>query len=86
MNTSPPSEMVHPAGEDGPGFKLSTLGGLVTIERTDEALTPYGGLAAWSAFVQHLGTSGWPNAIPASGAVPMPPPWARCCIVSWLRS
>ena len=47
--------MVHLAGEDGPGFKLSTLGGMVTIERTDEALTPYGGLAAWSAFVQHLG-------------------------------
>ena len=56
MKTSPSSEMVHPAGEDGPGFKLSTLGGLVTIERTDEALTPYGGLAAWSAFVQRLGT------------------------------
>lgn len=56
MNTWPPSEMVHLAGEDGPGFKLSTLGGMVTIERTDEALTPYGGLAAWSAFVQRLGT------------------------------
>jgi hypothetical protein len=26
------------------------------VERTDEALTPYGGLAAWSAFVNHLGT------------------------------
>ena len=48
--------MIHLAGEDGPGFKLCTLGGMVTIERTDEALTPYGGLAAWSAFVQRLGT------------------------------
>jgi hypothetical protein len=56
MNTSAPFEMLHPAGEDDPGFRLSTLGGLVTIERTDEALTPYGGLAAWSAFVQRLGT------------------------------
>ena len=56
MNTSPSSEIVHLAGEDDPGFKLSTLGGLVTVERTDEALTPYGGLAAWSAFVQRLGT------------------------------
>ena len=37
-------------------IKLPTLGGQVTVVRTDEALTPYGGLAAWSAFVNHLGT------------------------------
>lgn len=43
-------------GEGNPQVKLPTLGGTVIVERTDEALTPYGGLAAWSAFNQHLGT------------------------------
>lgn len=56
MNTSSLVEMVHPTGEGTAGVKLPTLGGQVTVERTDEALTPYGGLAAWSAFNQHLGT------------------------------
>lgn len=56
MKATTPSSMVHPAGEDGPGFKMATLGGVVTIGRTDEALTPYGGLAAWSAFLARLGT------------------------------
>ena len=31
------------------------MGGTVTVERTAEALTPCGGLAAWSAFVRRLG-------------------------------
>src|SRR5512136_2035300 len=56
MKTSPPSEMVHSSGEDGSGFHWATLGGTVTVERTAEALTPYGGLAAWSAFVGRMGT------------------------------
>ena len=56
MKTSSMVGLVHPTGEDAAGLKLPTLGGQVTVERTDEALTPYGGLAAWSAFVQHLGT------------------------------
>jgi hypothetical protein len=56
MNDSQPLELVHPMGEGTEALKLPTLGGQVTIERTDEALTPYGGLAAWSAFNQHLGT------------------------------
>jgi hypothetical protein len=47
--------MVHLSGEDGPGFHWVTLGGTVTVERTAEALTPHGGLAAWSAFVRRLG-------------------------------
>jgi len=55
MKTLPASEMVHLPGEDGAGFHWATLGGTVTVERTAEALTPYGGLAAWSAFVRHLG-------------------------------
>ncbi len=49
-------ERIHPTGEDQGGCALDTLGGLVTVERTDEALTPYGGLAAWSAFVGRMGT------------------------------
>ena len=51
-----PSEIVHLAGEDCFVLKLTTLGGVVTVERTEEALTPYGGLAAWSAFLGRLGT------------------------------
>jgi Transposase DDE domain group 1 len=56
MKRTRPSEIVHLAGEDRSGFKLTTLGGVVTVERTEEALTPYGGLAAWSAFLGRLGT------------------------------
>ena len=56
MQATTPLSMVHPAGEDGPGFKMATLGGVVTIERTDEALTPYGGRAAGSALLARLGT------------------------------
>jgi len=56
MNPLSPVEMVHPMGEGNPHVRLPTLGGTVIVERTDEALTPYGGLAAWSAFNQHLGT------------------------------
>lgn len=56
MTTSSLVEMVHLTGEDPTGLKLPTLGGQVRVEPTDEALTPYGGLAAWSAFVNHLGT------------------------------
>jgi hypothetical protein len=56
MNISSLVKTVHPMGEGDGSIKLSTLGGQVTVERTDEALTPYGGLAAWSTFVRHLGT------------------------------
>jgi hypothetical protein len=31
------------------------LPGKFTVTRTDEALTPYGGLAAWSGFLNPLG-------------------------------
>ena len=55
MKTLPPSGMVHLSGEDSSGFQWATLGGTVRVERTAEALTPYGGLAAWSAFIRHLG-------------------------------
>jgi hypothetical protein len=56
MNKTTSLESIHPTGEDGGDCSLDTLGGLVTVERTDEALTPYGGLAAWSAFVGRMGT------------------------------
>lgn len=56
MTDSNATGMVHPIGEGTAALKLPTLGGQVTVERTEEALTPYGGLAAWSAFVKHLGT------------------------------
>jgi hypothetical protein len=56
MNKTTSLERLHPTGEDQGGCSLDTLGGLVKVERTDEALTPYGGLAAWSAFVGRMGT------------------------------
>ena len=56
MKTKLPLERFHSTGEDAGGCTLDTLGGRVTVERTDEALTPYGGLAAWSAFVGRMGT------------------------------
>ena len=46
---------VHPVSEALADIQLTTLGGKATVSRTDEALTPYGGLVAWSAFLKHLG-------------------------------
>lgn len=46
---------VHLAGEGRDEISLDTLPGKFTITRTDAALTPYGGLAAWSGFLKHLG-------------------------------
>jgi len=45
----------HLTGEGLDEIALDTLAGKITITRTDEALTAYGGLAAWSGFLKHLG-------------------------------
>ncbi len=76
MNTLPPSETVHLSGEDDGAFHWATLGGTVTVERTAEALTPYGGLAAWSAFVRRLGlieglAEGYPGQRTSPNAAPV---------------
>ena len=43
-------------GEGKDEMSLETLPGRFTITCTEEALTPYGGLAAWSGgFLKHLG-------------------------------
>src|SRR5487761_2051799 len=42
-------------GEGQDEIVLDTRPGKFTVTRTDEALTPYGGLAAWSGFLKHLG-------------------------------
>jgi IS4 transposase len=55
MKTSASLVSLHLAGEADSELRLPTLGGQVTITRTDAALTPYGGLVAWSAFLRHLG-------------------------------
>lgn len=55
MSTSVMVKDLHLLGEGDSELNLPTLGGKVSIDRTDEALTPYGGLAAWSAFIKHLG-------------------------------
>ena len=48
---------VHPAGEGQAEMVLATRPGNFTVTRTDEALTPCGGLglAAWRGFLKHLG-------------------------------
>ncbi len=56
MNQTPSLEWIHPRGEDQDGGCLDTLGRLVTVERTDEALSAYGGLAAWRAFAGRMGS------------------------------
>jgi hypothetical protein len=55
MNASAALVSVHLAGEGKDEIVLDTLLGKFTVTRTDEALTPYGGLAAWSGFLKHLG-------------------------------
>ena len=55
MSTYASLVSVHLAGEGKDEIVLDTLPGKFTITRTDEALTPYGGLAAWSGFLKHLG-------------------------------
>src|ERR1035437_2916040 len=55
MNASATLVSVHLAGEGKDEIVLDTLPGKFTGTRTDEALTPSGGLAAWSGFLKHLG-------------------------------
>jgi len=43
----------HPAGEED--FAFRTGGGTVALRATDDALTPYGGLVPWAAFIRHTG-------------------------------
>ena len=44
---------VHPGGEES--FVFPTAGGTVRLSATGDALTPYGGLVPWSAFVRRCG-------------------------------
>ena len=55
MNTTTSLVSLHLAGEAEAELSLPSLGGQITLTRTDAALTPYGGLAAWSSFLKHLG-------------------------------
>jgi hypothetical protein len=55
MSTLAELVTVHLAGEVADDLVLDTLRGKITVTRTDAALTPYGGLAAWSGFLKHLG-------------------------------
>jgi hypothetical protein len=43
MNKTTSLERFHPTGEDQGGGYLGTLGGLGTVQGTDETLTAYGG-------------------------------------------
>ncbi len=43
---------VHPAGEGV--FTFPTAGGRVRLSVSDDALTPFGGLVPWAAFIKHV--------------------------------
>ena len=53
MDSPTAVEELHPLGEGD--FSFPTPGGRVRLSVTKDALTPYGGLVPWSAFVKHLG-------------------------------
>lgn len=59
MNPSTSLVSLHLAGEakntPPDDLTLDTLPGRFTRTRTDAALSAYGGLVAWSAFLKHLG-------------------------------
>jgi|GEM_PF-5303533 hypothetical protein len=46
---------VRLAGEGKDESSLDNLPGKFTVKRTKEVLTPCGGLAAWSGFLEHPG-------------------------------
>ena len=52
MKTTQCSEL-HPAGEGD--FVFPTYGGSVRLSATGDALTPFGGLVPWAAFVRRCG-------------------------------
>ena len=67
----------HLEGDAKPALSLPTLADTFHLERTDETLTAYGGLAAYSAFVKKLG---WiadlaARAFPSNAPAPTP---CRC--------
>lgn len=53
METRDFSLAVHSAGEGF--FEFETYGGKVRLETTEDALTPFGGLVPWSAFLRKTG-------------------------------
>jgi hypothetical protein len=47
------TEVIHPLGEGD--FSFSTPGGRVRLSVTKDALTPFGGLVPWAAYMKHIG-------------------------------
>ena len=45
----------HPEGEASCGFRFECGGGRVGVEASADRLTPYGGLAAWSHYLERIG-------------------------------
>jgi len=46
---------LHPEGESESGFRFECGGGRIGVECSQDRLTPYGGLAAWSHYVEKVG-------------------------------
>ena len=51
------SELIdaHPEGEEGERFRFECAGGAATADAAQDRLTPYGGAAAWSHYLEKLG-------------------------------
>ena len=49
--------IIHPAGEGQfERFEFPTAGVRIALKPSEEALTPYGGLVPFAAFLRHMGT------------------------------
>ena len=45
----------HPEGESSEGIRFECGGGRIGVEACLDRLTPYGGLAAWSHYLERIG-------------------------------
>jgi len=80
MSTAALLVSIHLAGEGKDEIVLDTQPGNFTITRTEEALTPSAGLAAWRDFLKRSPSlNGWPVIVRWCAPVPTPRQCAKCC-------
>ncbi len=54
-NATSQAVTLHPAGEGAVRFGFECAGGALGVEATNDRLTPYGGAAAWSHYLEKVG-------------------------------